>query len=175
MVCCSCAAGDNASQDEFMQKDECLLVDSADIITGTSNKHSCHQFIPSQPTGVLHRAFSVFLFDSQVRSFARFYWPPGSLCLCLQWGQQCRQPSTALARHFACRSLVKTAYVHTCLHRGGYCCSSAPRARSHSPQCGPTPAAATPFKDRSLLRWTCPTMWLTAQYPVCIGEGCMLG
>ncbi len=33
---------------------------------GHANKHSCHQFNATQPTGLLHRAFSVFLFDSQV-------------------------------------------------------------------------------------------------------------
>mmetsp|Transcript_14788 Transcript_14788/g.25755 ORF Transcript_14788/g.25755 Transcript_14788/m.25755 type:complete len:282 (+) Transcript_14788:78-923(+) len=59
--------GVNASQQEFMLKDECILVDENDSITGHANKHSCHQFMPGQPKGLLHRAFSVFLFDSQGR------------------------------------------------------------------------------------------------------------
>lgn len=37
-----------------MAKDECLVVDENDIITGTSNKHACHRFEPHQPkVGVL--------------------------------------------------------------------------------------------------------------------------
>lgn len=48
-----------------MLKDECIVVDGQDNITGHSNKHSCHRFEPGQPTGLLHRAFSVFLFNEE--------------------------------------------------------------------------------------------------------------
>ena len=51
------------SQQDFMQRDECLIVNDADVIVGTANKHSCHRFTPDQPRGALHRAFSVFLFS----------------------------------------------------------------------------------------------------------------
>lgn len=50
-----------------MLKDECLVVDALDNLLGTASKLACHQFNPSQPSGHLHRAFSVFLFDSQNR------------------------------------------------------------------------------------------------------------
>ncbi|KAF5833135.1 NUDIX hydrolase domain-like protein [Dunaliella salina] len=60
-------AGAGKSQDELMLKDECILVDEHDNLTGSANKHSCHRFVPEQPQGQLHRAFSVFLFDESNR------------------------------------------------------------------------------------------------------------
>ncbi len=54
------------TQQDFMQRDECVLVDDSDNIVGTSSKLNCHKFIPGQEKGQLHRAFSVFLFDDQV-------------------------------------------------------------------------------------------------------------
>ncbi len=48
-----------------MLRDECIVVDENDSIVGHSNKHNCHRFIPSQPQGLLHRAFSVFLFNDE--------------------------------------------------------------------------------------------------------------
>lgn len=46
-----------------MQKDECILVDEQDNIVGSANKYKCHKFTKEQPHGLLHRAFSVFLFS----------------------------------------------------------------------------------------------------------------
>lgn len=51
-------------QEQLMQKDTCLVVDSNDCITGHGSKHDCHRFVGHQPTGMLHRAFSVFLFNT---------------------------------------------------------------------------------------------------------------
>ena len=48
-----------------MAQDECILLDDADGITGHASKVDCHRFVPGQPTGRLHRAFSVFLFNPQ--------------------------------------------------------------------------------------------------------------
>lgn len=50
------------SQDELMHKDECLLVDHLDNIVGHASKYDAHKFTSENPTGLLHRAFSVFLF-----------------------------------------------------------------------------------------------------------------
>ncbi|KAL4430327.1 hypothetical protein ABPG77_002133 [Micractinium sp. CCAP 211/92] len=55
----------NATQEELMIKDECILVDEADNVTGHANKYQSHRFEAGQPRGLLHRAFSVFLFDSE--------------------------------------------------------------------------------------------------------------
>ena len=58
----------DCTQEEFMKKDECILVDGNDMIVGHSSKYDAHRFdSPKQPTGLLHRAFSVFLFDSDSR------------------------------------------------------------------------------------------------------------
>lgn len=46
-----------------MYKDECILLDEQDNVTGHSSKYDAHRFTPQQPTGLLHRAFSVFLFS----------------------------------------------------------------------------------------------------------------
>ena len=55
------------SQMDFMKKDECILLDEKDTVTGSANKYDAHVFNAEQPTGLLHRAFSVFLFDSKGR------------------------------------------------------------------------------------------------------------
>jgi len=56
------------TQDDFMRRDECLVVDKDDRVVGHNNKYACHQFnTPETPTGILHRAFSVFLFDASNR------------------------------------------------------------------------------------------------------------
>jgi isopentenyl-diphosphate delta-isomerase len=48
-----------------MYKDECILVDENDNIVGHDNKYNAHRFCPTlAPSGLLHRAFSVFLFNS---------------------------------------------------------------------------------------------------------------
>lgn len=59
--------GVGMSQDEFMMKDECIVVNYNDEVIGSDNKYNVHKFIPGQPKGVLHRAFSVMLFDGEGR------------------------------------------------------------------------------------------------------------
>jgi isopentenyl-diphosphate delta-isomerase len=53
------------SQEEFMQKDMCILVNEKDEITGHASKKDCHVWDAKQPKGLLHRAFSVFLFNDK--------------------------------------------------------------------------------------------------------------
>ncbi|EED96177.1 isopentenyl-dephosphate delta-isomerase-like protein, partial [Thalassiosira pseudonana CCMP1335] len=55
--------GSAMSQTEFMERDTVLVVNDDDVVIGSESKRSAHEFTPSQPRGVLHRAFSVFLFD----------------------------------------------------------------------------------------------------------------
>ena len=50
-----------------MLRDTCIVVDPSDTVTGAASKMDCHRFDESTPTGHLHRAFSVFLFDSHDR------------------------------------------------------------------------------------------------------------
>lgn len=54
---------DGLDQDALMYKDECILVDENDTIIGHDSKYVCHQFNEKNPQGLLHRAFSVFLFN----------------------------------------------------------------------------------------------------------------
>lgn len=50
-----------------MNSDECIVLDENDVIIGQASKKEAHIFSPQQPRGILHRAFSVFLFDSKGR------------------------------------------------------------------------------------------------------------
>lgn len=47
-----------------MRTDDCIVVDEADNILRNASKYDAHRFETAQPTGLLHRAFSVFLFNS---------------------------------------------------------------------------------------------------------------
>lgn len=55
----------NQTQEEFMRHDNVILVSPTDTITGHASKHDAHRF-DTKP-GLLHRAFSVFLFDADNR------------------------------------------------------------------------------------------------------------
>lgn len=55
------------SQLDLMLRDECILLDLDDNVVGHDNKYESHIFCDLRPRAKLHRAFSVFLFDSQGR------------------------------------------------------------------------------------------------------------
>lgn len=55
--------GNSMSQQDFMEKDTVIVLDDKDSVIGSESKRAAHEFLPSQPRGVLHRAFSVFIFD----------------------------------------------------------------------------------------------------------------
>lgn len=57
-------SAEGLTQDDLMMKDECIVVNYLDEVIGHDNKYNCHKFIPGQPRGILHRAFSVMLFDA---------------------------------------------------------------------------------------------------------------
>ena len=51
------------SQQDLMEKDTVLVLDDKDNLIGSASKKDSHVFNSKQPRGVLHRAFSVCLFD----------------------------------------------------------------------------------------------------------------
>lgn len=51
------------TQDDMMEKDTVLVLDHDDNVIGSESKKGSHVFDKKQPRGVLHRAFSVFIFD----------------------------------------------------------------------------------------------------------------
>uniref|UniRef100_A0A7S1FYU7 isopentenyl-diphosphate Delta-isomerase n=1 Tax=Corethron hystrix TaxID=216773 RepID=A0A7S1FYU7_9STRA len=57
--------GASMTQDDMMLRDAVLVLDHDDNVIGSESKKNAHVFSPSQPRGVLHRAFSVFLFDEE--------------------------------------------------------------------------------------------------------------
>lgn len=57
--------GSGQSQLELMNCDECIVVDFDDQIIGSASKYLAHKFDATNKCGLLHRAFSVFLFNSK--------------------------------------------------------------------------------------------------------------
>lgn len=55
--------GNAMSQNDMMLKDTVIVLDDQDNIIGSASKKESHVFNAEQPRGILHRAFSVFLFD----------------------------------------------------------------------------------------------------------------
>ncbi|XP_057476751.1 isopentenyl-diphosphate Delta-isomerase I-like [Actinidia eriantha] len=59
------AAGMDAVQRRLMFEDECILVDENDCVVGHDTKYNCHLMEKIESENLLHRAFSVFLFNSK--------------------------------------------------------------------------------------------------------------
>ena len=55
--------GNAMTQDDMMLKDTVLVLDDDDNVIGSESKKGSHLFNAKTQRGVLHRAFSVFLFD----------------------------------------------------------------------------------------------------------------
>ena len=53
------------TQEDLMYRDQVLVLDDRDNIVGAASKWDSHRFEGATPTGMLHRAFSVFLFDTE--------------------------------------------------------------------------------------------------------------
>lgn len=57
--------GAGVTQEELMVKDQCFIIDLNDNIVREGSKQAVHTFSKETPRGVLHRAFSVFLFNEE--------------------------------------------------------------------------------------------------------------
>ncbi|XP_068665168.1 isopentenyl-diphosphate Delta-isomerase I [Aristolochia californica] len=55
----------DAVQKRLMFEDECILVDEQDIVIGHDSKYNCHLMEKIDSENLLHRAFSVFLFNTK--------------------------------------------------------------------------------------------------------------
>ncbi|PKU73440.1 Isopentenyl-diphosphate Delta-isomerase I [Dendrobium catenatum] len=55
----------DAIQRRLMFEDECILVDEHDNVVGHESKYNCHLMEKIEKENLLHRAFSVFLFNSK--------------------------------------------------------------------------------------------------------------
>ncbi|KAL8557840.1 hypothetical protein ACS0TY_005077 [Phlomoides rotata] len=55
----------DAVQRRLMFEDECILVDENDRVVGHDTKYNCHLMEKIESENLLHRAFSVFLFNSK--------------------------------------------------------------------------------------------------------------
>ncbi|XP_073293433.1 isopentenyl-diphosphate Delta-isomerase I [Primulina huaijiensis] len=61
----SADTGMDAVQRRLMFDDECILVDENDRVVGHDTKYNCHLMEKIESENLLHRAFSVFLFNSK--------------------------------------------------------------------------------------------------------------
>ena len=57
--------GNSMSQTDMMEKDTVIVLDEKDNAIGSASKKGSHIFNKDQPRGILHRAFSVFMFDKE--------------------------------------------------------------------------------------------------------------
>ncbi len=55
--------GSAMTQSDMMEKDTVLALDINDNVIGSASKKESHICSSEYPVGILHRAFSVFLFD----------------------------------------------------------------------------------------------------------------
>nr|AEZ55676.1 isopentenyl diphosphate isomerase [Salvia miltiorrhiza] len=60
-----CSSAMDAVQRRLMFEDECILVDENDAVVGHDTKYNCHLMEKIDSENLLHRAFSVFLFNSK--------------------------------------------------------------------------------------------------------------
>ncbi|XP_062114423.1 isopentenyl-diphosphate Delta-isomerase II-like [Humulus lupulus] len=65
-------AGMDAVQRRLMFEDECILVDENDWVVGHDTKYNCHLMEKIEKENLLHRAFSVFLFNSKYELLLQF-------------------------------------------------------------------------------------------------------
>uniref|UniRef100_A0A452Z410 Uncharacterized protein n=1 Tax=Aegilops tauschii subsp. strangulata TaxID=200361 RepID=A0A452Z410_AEGTS len=66
-------AGMDAVQRRLMFDDECILVDEQDNVIGHESKYNCHLMEKIESGHALHRAFSVFLFNSKYELLLQVY------------------------------------------------------------------------------------------------------
>jgi hypothetical protein len=99
--------GKGLSQDDLMERDTVLVLDNADNVIGSASKKASHVFDEQTPHGVLHRAFSVFLFDESdgrmllhQRSADKITFPNVGLLFCVSWVSLLEQILTSLVLFF---------------------------------------------------------------------------
>ena len=70
----------DSTQEKYLREERCILVDENDVVVGSETKRACHLNVNIE-AGMLHRAFSVFLFNNknelllQKRSAAKVTYP----------------------------------------------------------------------------------------------------
>ena len=70
----------DSTQEKYLAEERCILVDENDVVLGSETKRACHLNVNIE-AGMLHRAFSVFLFNDknelllQKRSSAKVTFP----------------------------------------------------------------------------------------------------
>lgn len=131
--------GEGMSQEDFMHKDECIVLDENDIVQGHANKYDCHRFNEKQVRPLLYAYRAAPIRDIECLLSAH-----------RSRGAFCTAPSASSS------STVRT----------GSFCNSAPSRRLLSQACGRTHVAPTRFSATSPPRWTHPQTSRTAQFRV---------
>ena len=101
--------GQGLTQTDLMEKDTVLVLDDHDNVTGSASKKESHVFSMEQPRAILHRAFSVFLFDKS----------DGRLLLQQRASTKITFPNvrSGLRRHCSHQGLVEVVKERVLYHR----------------------------------------------------------
>ena len=90
------------TQEDMMIKDTVLVLDHDDNVIGSASKRTSHEFTSDQARGILHRAFSVFLFDEstgelllQQRASSKITFPNVRVAMKLRIGSDTILPAPA--------------------------------------------------------------------------------
>mmetsp|Transcript_6837 Transcript_6837/g.10714 ORF Transcript_6837/g.10714 Transcript_6837/m.10714 type:complete len:302 (+) Transcript_6837:50-955(+) len=78
----------DATQLQFMDQEMCIVVNDRDEVIGSETKSKCHLNTEIDGRNLLHRAFSVFLFDSQGRLLLQQR-APEKITFPLVWSNTC--------------------------------------------------------------------------------------
>ncbi|GFZ14532.1 isopentenyl diphosphate isomerase 1 [Actinidia rufa] len=109
------AAGMDAVQRRLMFEDECILVDENDCVVGHDTKYNCHLMEKIESENLLHRAFSVFLFNSKYELLLQSY-PQWELPATKEWMRCGEEHLQRLASNnvlFSCLALVINYLIPT--------------------------------------------------------------
>ena len=86
------------TQEDMMIKDTVLVLDNDDNVIGSASKRLSHEFTTQKPRAILHRAFSVFLFDEstgelllQQRASSKITFPNVRVCVNRCFVSKCRR------------------------------------------------------------------------------------
>ena len=142
--------GNAMTQEDMMIKDTVLVLDGDDNVIGSASKRTSHEFTSEQARGILHRAFSVFLFDEstgelllQQRASSKITFPNVRVeNEHAVWFRESSSPANMAFLSLHCyHTVLFLSYNRCLLHRYG-----------------PTLAAHTPFMEWNPTRWISQTM-----------------
>ena len=106
----------DSTQEKYLIEERCILVDENDVVVGSETKKACHLNVNIE-AGMLHRAFSVFLFNDknelllQKRSSAKVTFPNCWTNTCCSHPLHCAEELEE-ANHMGVKRAVRRKLTH---------------------------------------------------------------